>query len=210
MEHADLSLPVLARESRGLPGWARWVHTYLSMLGLGSLCFFSVTGLTLNHPDWLLGAKRHAQTLAGTMDASWLARGGDEKAVDKLKVVEYLRRVHGLHGLVDDFRVEPTECSVVFKGPGSSADVSVERATGKYQGNLLSEGYVALINDLHKGRHTGPAWALVIDIVAVLLTLSAVSGIWLLLYVRRRRVSGFWIGIWGAALLWLVFVWGVS
>jgi hypothetical protein len=30
----------------------RWLHIYLSMFGLAAVLFFSVTGLTLNHPDW--------------------------------------------------------------------------------------------------------------------------------------------------------------
>ena len=35
---------------------ARWLHIYASVLGLGAVLFFSITGLTLNHPDWLLGS----------------------------------------------------------------------------------------------------------------------------------------------------------
>ena len=33
----------------------RWLHIYLSMLGLAAVLFFSVTGITLNHPDWVFG-----------------------------------------------------------------------------------------------------------------------------------------------------------
>ncbi len=192
-----------------MPGRMRWLHIYLSMLGLGALLFFSVTGITLNHPDWMLGGRRHEQRLTGQLPALWLAAGQGESAVNKLAVVEELRRAHGLGGLVDEFRVDDTECSVAFKGPGSSADAFVNRQTGAYQLTVASEGWLALVNDLHKGRHTGAAWAVLIDVTAVLLMLVAISGLWLLFYVRRRRNSGLWIGLGGTVLLWLVFRFGV-
>ena len=68
---------------------------------------------------------------------------------------------------------------------------------------------MAWLNDLHKGRHTGPVWSVLIDVTAGLLGVMAVSGIWLLLYVRRRRTSGLWVGLVGTLLLWLVYVVGV-
>lgn len=30
----------------------RWLHIYASLLGLMTVPFFGVTGLTLNHPNW--------------------------------------------------------------------------------------------------------------------------------------------------------------
>ncbi len=203
------SSPAASPDRRRLPGWMRWLHIHVSMLGLGTLLFFSVTGLTLNHPDWTLGGQRREHQLKGQLNAAWLAADAGEKSVEKLAVVEELRRVHGLHGQVDDFRVDDTECSVAFKGPGSSADVVINRRTGAYQLTLATEGFVALVNDLHKGRHTGPVWAWAIDLTAGLLTLVAITGLWLLFYVRRRRTSGLWVGLAGALLLWLVFLLGV-
>ena len=187
----------------------RWLHIYISMLGLGALLFFSLTGLTLNHPDWMFGGVRKTQQAKGQLNTNWLAAGADEKAVDKLAVVEELRRSHGLRGLVDDFRVEDAECSIVFKGPGSSADVVIDRRTGSYRVTTASEGLVAVMNDLHKGRHTGSAWSVVIDMSAVVLSLVAVSGIWLLLYVKRRRASGLWMGLAGVLLLGILYFVGV-
>jgi hypothetical protein len=31
-----------------------WLHVYVSVFGLAAVLFFSVTGLTLNHPGWFL------------------------------------------------------------------------------------------------------------------------------------------------------------
>lgn len=192
-----------------MPAWMRWFHTYVSMLGLGALLFFSVTGLTLNHPDWTLGGQRRESTVRGRVEPSWLVLGADGKSADPLKIVEDLRRQQGIPGLVDDVRDEESVLTLAFKGPGSSADVTLQRTTGDYEATVVLEGPVALLNDLHKGRHTGPAWSLLIDLVAGLLTLVSISGLWLLIYVRRRRSSGLWIGVLGAILLWVWWMLGV-
>ena len=36
----------------------RWLHVYLSMISLAVVLFFSVTGITLNHPDWFFDAAK--------------------------------------------------------------------------------------------------------------------------------------------------------
>lgn len=186
-----------------MPGWIRWLHTYVSMLGLGALLFFSVTGLTLNHPDWTWGGRRRESTVRGHVEPGWLKLGADGKSSDPLRVVEVLRKQEGIPGLVDDLRDEDAILTLAFKGPGSSADVTLQRVSGDYEATIIREGPLALLNDLHKGRHTGAVWALGIDLVAGLLTLVAISGLWLLVYVKRRRRSGLWIGVLGAILIGL-------
>lgn len=204
---ATPSIPAMASggSSRPMPAWARWLHLYASMLGLAALLFFSVTGITLNHPDWLLGSTRQSERLSGQMDRAWLALGRDANAIEKLRVVEHLRRQHGIGGLLDDFRVDDAECSVSLKGPGMSADVTVDRKTGSYRGERIREGWVAVLNDLHKGRNSGRAWAWVIDLSGAILAMVSASGLWLLWYVRRRRTSGLWTGL--AGLLVMLAAW---
>ena len=209
--NSDDAVPVSEPSSGGgsgrsrLPAWMRWLHTYASMAGLGALLFFALTGLTLNHPDWTFGTRPSTQRFTGKMRVEWLKPGDDAKLVDRLAVVEFLRQTHGVTGLVDDFRVEDDEASLAFKGPAFSADAVIQRKTGAYQLTVTREGWVALVNDLHKGRHTGTGWAWVIDISAGLLALIAASGLWLLLYVRRRRASGLWIGILGAGAVAILY-----
>src|SRR5581483_2041380 len=50
----------------------RWLHIYTSMLGLAAVLFFSVTGLTLNHPDWVLPDAERSRQDKGTVEARWL------------------------------------------------------------------------------------------------------------------------------------------
>ena len=126
-----------------------------------------------------------------------------------MKIAEFLRRTHSLRGIVEEFRTDENECSITFKGPGYGADVFIQRESGKYEINELSEGPIAWLNDLHKGRHTGSGWSLVIDITAVLLIIVSASGLVVRLFIKRRRRSGLLTVAGGTALLaglawWLI------
>jgi hypothetical protein len=178
--------------------WMRWLHIYSSLFGLAVILFFSVTGLTLNHPEWMFGSVRNEQQISGEVPAVWVQK--DREEVAKLEVVEHLRRQHGVRGFLEEFNQEETECMVVFKGPGYSADAYIQRDDGKYELTLITEGWVAVMNDLHKGRNTGHTWSWVIDVSALVLIIISVSGLILLLYIKRRRLPGLALGALGAAL----------
>jgi hypothetical protein len=178
---------------------ARWLHIYLSMAGFAILFFFAVTGLTLNHADWFARQQRTSQ-IRGSMDVKYLGRD-----VDKLEVVEHLRSTHGIHGAVKDFRVEDTDCSVAFKGPGYSADILIDRASGRYELTETRLGFFAVLNDLHKGRDSGSVWGAIIDISAVLMTLVSITGLLLIFFLQKKRLSGLLVALAGVVLCYLVY-----
>ncbi len=194
---------------------ALWLHIYVSMFGLAAVLFFSVTGITLNHPDWFFGGAERQVQAEGDLDPKWLhgrttstgdgsESGGEpdrSKGVGKLEVVEHLRKAHGIRGALADFRVDETECTVSFKGPGYAADAFIDRETGHYNLTQTLHGFVAVINDLHKGRDTGPVWSAVIDISAVVLTIISLTGLVLIFFLRLRRGPGLVVGLIGAAVI---------
>jgi hypothetical protein len=179
---------------------SRWLHIYLSMASFGILFFFAVTGLTLNHADWF-NKRQHTVLFRGAMDRKYLAN-----EAGKVDVVEYLRNTHGIHGAMKDFRVEDTDWSVAFKGPGYSADAIVDRATGRYELTETRMGFFAVLNDLHKGRDTGIAWARVIDLSAVLMTLVSLTGLLLIFFLQKKRLSGLLAAGAGAVLCYLAYL----
>ena len=166
----------------------RWLHIYLSMVSFALVLFFAVTGLTLNHADWFEDQSVTAE-YTGKLAPAWVS-GPDTASVQKLSVVEYLRSEHGLKGAVSDFRIDERECSVSFRGPGYSADAFINRSSGDYQLTETRLGLVAVMNDLHKGRDTGAGWAWVIDLSAIFMALVSTTGLVLLLFLKKRRVSG--------------------
>lgn len=198
-----------------------WLHIYVSMLGLAAVLFFSITGITLNHPDWFGDVERRRQS-EGDIELRWLhvtppvsastdAAGADLSEavaepdltgeVAKLEIVEHLRKMHRIRGALADFRVDDSECSVSFKGPGYAADAFIDRGSGHYNLIETAHGFVAVINDLHKGRDTGPVWSVVIDVSAVVLTIISLTGLILIFFLKLRRRPGLVVALVGAAVL---------
>ncbi|MFC4454696.1 PepSY-associated TM helix domain-containing protein [Deinococcus sonorensis] len=165
---------------------ARWLHVYTSMISLLIVLFFSVTGVMLNHPDWTFGSSETQQTVKGTLPANW--RSGD--AVDWLRVTAALQAQSGLKGIAGDFRTASDSDSVSFRAPGYSAQVDIDPKTGSYTANVDAQGWVAAIGDLHRGRDAGSAWSVALDLAGYFLILIALTGLAMLLYLKKLRLSG--------------------
>ncbi len=163
----------------------RWLHIYLSMISFAVVLFFAVTGVTLNHADALSHGDKVTE-LHGTLTPQEL---GSASNPDKLAIVEHIRNAHGIHGAVSDMRVEDEEITFSFRGPGYSADATVQRP-GTYTVVETRSGFIAVLNDLHKGRDTGKVWSAFIDVSGVLLTLVSLTGLVLVFFVYKRRLSG--------------------
>jgi hypothetical protein len=173
------------------------------MLSLMVVLFFAVTGLTLNHPEWQFGGKPANRVTKGTLKPGF-QNGGQ---VDWFKVVEQLRQEQPVHGAAVDARVDGDEGSLSFKAPGSVCDVFFKMDSGEYEMSTVEQGLLGVMNDLHRGRDSGAAWAWVIDISAVFLTLISVTGLGILFYLKKSRVAGLIVGLAGlvavAILSWL-------
>ena len=196
-------MPVNTALNRKAAMLIRWLHIYLSMISFAIVFFFAVTGLTLNHADRFAG-QVHTIQEKGHLDPAW-TRSPDTLHIDKLAIVEYLRRTHGIKAALSDFRIDDSQLGISFKGPGYAADAFVDRASGDYDLTKTSAGFVGLINDLHKGRDTGHGWNVFIDVCAILLALVSLTGMVLLLFLKRRRLSGLLIATLGLLLAWLIY-----
>jgi hypothetical protein len=189
---------------RRVAKYSRWLHIYVSMTSFVIVLFFAVTGWTLNHAAWF--DREHTSQAAGTLDPRWTSTGSAD--VSKLEIVEALRRAHRVGGAVSDFRVDDEQVAITFKGPGYSADATIDRKSGKYDLNETRLGLIAVANDLHKGRDTGDAWKAAIDISAALLTFISISGLVLIYFIHKHRLAGVILLVAGAAATALLYaVW---
>jgi hypothetical protein len=187
---------------RRIAKYSRWLHIYTSMASFVIVFFFAATGLTLNHVEWFSGAERTTRA-TGSLDPTWTNTGTNE--VRKLEIVEALRRRHGIGGAVREVRVDDAQAAVSFKGPGYSADAFIDRKAGTYDLTETRMGAFAILNDLHKGRDTGPVWSTVIDVSAGLLTFISITGLILIFFIHKHRVAGLvLVGI-GAAAAYLMY-----
>jgi hypothetical protein len=188
---------------RRLAMLVRWLHIYLSMVSFAVVFFFAVTGWTLNHAD-RFGDQAHTDQGKGKLDLKWV-KTPDTARVAKLEIVEYLRNTHGIRASLSDFRIDDSQIGISFKGPGYAADVFINRETGEYDITKTSAGFVGIINDLHKGRDTGHGWSVFIDISAILLAFVSLTGMLLLLFIKRKRLSGLLTALCGLLIAYFVY-----
>ena len=189
---------------RVLPQWIRSLHIWLSMIGFAATLLFAVTGFTLNHTDWFERAEPVVTTTQGALPAPPAAG-----QVDRLGVAEELRAAHRIRGRVASFEVEDERVEVVFRNAGYAATAAVDRATGAYTLTEERRGVVAILDDLHRGKHCGPWWSTLVDVAAALLTLMSVTGLWLMLYLTKRLRTGMILGFIGGATFAISYVFTV-
>jgi hypothetical protein len=187
--------------------WSRVLHTYLSMASFAILFFFAATGITLNHQDRMNGEPKVSR-FSGKFDVALVAPSAGAQ-VDQSRIVGQLRGAHHIKAQVSDFRADDDMLTVSFKGPGYAADAFIDRRTATYEVTETRMGFVAIINDLHKGRDTGAVWAQVIDLSAVLMMLVSVTGLTLIFFLHKRFALGMWLLAIGSAISLAVYGWFV-
>lgn len=194
-------IPLRKRLHRRTAIVTRWLHIYLSMLSFAVIFFFAITGLTLNHPAWF-EHQQHTSQRHGTLDPATL-----RAEPDRLRLAELLRTREHLRGTITDFRVEDGQIQLSARAPGYTADLFLDRATGKYDLTEVSVGLVGLLNELHKGHDAGRAWGWVIDASAILLTLVSLTGLILIWFIYKRRTAGLLLAFLAAVAVVAIYRW---
>ena len=175
--------------------WTRILHVYTSMLALLVVLFFGATGVTLNHPEWTFGFEPTSASYAGTFPSSWLAADG---SVEFLNVSEYLRDTYGVDGEVADFGTDLGDGYISYREPGYTADVFFDLETGDYRLTVEQQGWIGVLNELHKGRDTGGSWSWLIDVSGLFLVVIATTGLGLQLFLAKRRRAALLLALAGS------------
>jgi hypothetical protein len=168
---------------------ARLIHVYVSMALMTLLLFFSITGITLNHPEWF--SENEPQVIEQEAHLDHLdAIGplGEQLSVKQAQLVKQ-QVEQALAISLADAKQEMMSGELFYsiKQAGKSTTVSVELATGDVYYEDTHYGWWALLNDLHKGRNTSNFWAWVIDLSSVLFIIFALSGFILAMPQKRFR-----------------------
>ncbi len=183
--------------------WSRLIHVYTAMFGLVAILFFAATGLLLNNPSWTLGTSGSVTTAEGVLPDGVV--GTD--SIDYLAADQYLRSEQDVRGDVTDYGETSGQASINYKNPGYSAYATFDAETGAYTLTVTQTGLVSTVNDLHTGTSVGGTWKFLINIVAVVLIVIAVSGLVIQFFLRKRRRSSFIVaGAAGVALV-VTFIW---
>jgi uncharacterized protein len=175
--------------------WLRQMQTWhwiSAAICLTAMLLFSITGITLNHASQI-AASPDVTTLNGKLPAplaSRVARTQDAaKAPLPPAIADWIESNLGVAAGTGEAEWSEDEVYLSMPRPGGDAWLSIDRATGEVQYERTDRGWISYLNDLHKGRNTGPIWALFIDVFAVACVLFAGTGLFLLKMHSGRRPS---------------------
>ena len=165
----------------------RMLHAYLSAFAFLILLFFSVTGLTLNHPDWLSGHKPGEQTRTVTVPFLDIAQAMKSPSPPRA-LAEAVGRITPLVGPYASGDIADGQALLRLEGPPGVSDITLTLATGQAEVVTKRATVVAMLNDLHKGKATAAGWHLFIDVAAILFIALSVLGYVLFFSLRFRLV----------------------
>ncbi|WP_295765275.1 PepSY-associated TM helix domain-containing protein [Undibacterium sp.] len=215
--------------------WMRQLHQWhwiSSALCLMAMLMFALSGITLNHsaqieahpvlthkeaqlPASLLKLlqARQAQVAdaAGTPASATSATSAAtaESAALPSAVANWLEATLAVSVAQRALEWSPQEVVVALPRPGGDAWLRIELDSGAIEYEKTERGWIAYLNDLHKGRNTGVAWSWFIDAFAVACLIFCLTGL-LLLQVHAANRRATWpvvvLGLLLPALLAIVFI----
>lgn len=180
-------------------------HGYLSAFAFFALLLFSVTGILLNHPGWLQGARPEPvettlQLTAGDLEDVRSA-ASPEKALAAI--------VDSRAPLAGAFRsgeIVGDEVYVNMQGVRGRTDIAGDLQSGAVSVYVERESLVGVLNGLHRAEHAGDAWRLLVDVIAVVFIVMALIGFALFLSLRFRLRRA--VAIMAATVLLMAGVFG--
>ncbi|KQQ96634.1 PepSY-associated TM helix domain-containing protein [Massilia sp. Leaf139] len=202
-----------ARRSMWLKTLHQW-HWISSAICLTAMLLFSITGFTLNHAAQIESKPQVTRTKA-EVPASLLPvlRSYAEKHVDGEAPVPTQLAEWAKDAFPVDLRGRTAEWSeedayVALPRPGGDAWLRVS-LDGQAEYEVTSRGAISWLNDLHKGRNTGPVWSWFIDIFAFACLVFCITG-FLIMKIHAANRPSTWpvigFGIVLPAVLAILFI----
>ncbi|UUO22892.1 peptidase [Colwellia sp. M166] len=157
---------------------ARLIHVYVSMALLTLLLFFSVTGITLNHPEWF--SSHQAQVVESELTIDTIAElalsDGQVTSEQQQVITSEIEQAFAVSLQNTKPELMSGELFYSIKQAGKSASIAVDLETGEAFFEQTHYGWWAVLNDLHKGRNTSNFWGWIIDFSSVLFIVFAITG----------------------------------
>lgn len=173
-----------------------WVSSAVCMVGI---LLFSITGVTLNHASQI-EAKAVVANQRAQLPADLMAVISGSPEADKAPLPGLLRDWIAQHMdvRIGDRIGEWSDSDIYVSMPraGGDAWLSINRSSGEVEFERTDRGWISWLNDLHKGRNTGPAWKWFIDVFAIACVVFSLSGFFLLqMHARQRPMTWPLVGL---------------
>lgn len=172
--------------------WMRQLHTWHYMsaaVALAGILMFAITGITLNHAA-SIGASPTVVSKQGMLPSPLLPALAHPKSNDAPLPAHVAKAVKAAVGVDPGAHAgewSDAEVYVALPRPGGDGWVSIDRTTGKITSETTDRGWIAYLNDLHKGRNAGSTWFWLIDVFAIACLVFALTGLVLLQFLAKNR-----------------------
>lgn len=172
---------------RRLMTW-HWISSAFALFGM---LLFAVTGFTLNHAGQI-PASKEVVTVETVLPEALLAplqqAAADESELPA-ELHNWLQSEYDLSLPAREPEWSEFEVYLSLPRPGGDAWLSVDLETGDLLYESTDRGWIAYLNDLHKGRDAGQAWSLFIDFFALVCLVFSLTGLAVLWLHARERAS---------------------
>lgn len=205
-----------------LPGAARAVylkqlhqwHWISSAICLMAMLLFSFTGLTLNNAG-LIEAEPRVTRLQATLPEplraqleAYAGRHADAEVPLPSEIADWANASFPIEVRGKRAEWSADDAYVALPRPGGDAWLRIA-ADGSAEYERTDRGWISWLNDMHKGRNTGPVWSWFIDIFSIACVVFCITGFLILKSHAVKRPStwpvvGF--GVVLPAVLALLFV----
>jgi hypothetical protein len=194
--------PSIKAGASALPGAGRavWLknlhqwHWISSAICLMAMLLFSITGLTLNHAAQI-EAKPQVTRIKQQMPAalraqmeSFAAQHADTNAPLPRPLAQWADATFPVEVAGRSAEWSDEDAYVALPRPGGDAWLRIG-VDGKAEYERTDRGWISWLNDLHKGRNTGPVWSWFIDLFALACLVFCITGFLILKFHAANRPS---------------------
>jgi hypothetical protein len=178
-----------ARWLKQLHQW-HWISSAISLIGM---MLFAFTGITLNHaadiPSEPAVVQVELQLPAELMPE--LSGGGKAVAEAPLPdgILAWLDARLNLSLPSQKAEWSEDEIYLSLPRPGGDGWLRIDRSSGAVEFESTSRGWISYLNDLHKGRHTGTAWTVFLDVFSLACLVFSITGLLILKFHANVRAS---------------------
>jgi hypothetical protein len=186
--------------------YSRLIHGWLSAIAFLVLCFFSITGILLNHPEWAGESVPQPVEEKFRLEEDELQRLFDAKEPELLLPDMAAKRV-ALKGEMTGSNQVGNELFVRMQGVRGLTDIRASLVTGNVTVIVEPAPTLSIVNELHRGERAGATWRWFIDAFAVLLVILSIVGYLIFLSLRFRLrtalllTAASTLGVWGVFVL---------
>lgn len=195
--------------------WVRQItlwHWVSSGVCLGGMLLFTVTGVTLNHAAAIRATPRVTQIVRpvpAVVRAEFAGFSAEGKHAAPVGLATWVAAEFGTTAPEEPGEWSEAEIFLSLPRPGGDGWVAIDRKTGLAKFEKTDRGWISYLNDLHKGRHTGQAWVVFIDVLAAACLVFTLTGL-LILQIHAPKRPSTWpvvgLGLVIPVFLMLLFV----